>query len=81
MEYRKDDIVTVEIEDMGIDGGGIGKVEGFTFFVKDAVIGDRVQVKVMKVKKGYAYARLMEIIEPSPDRREPKCMYHRQCGG
>ncbi len=81
MEYRKDDIVTVGIEDMGIDGGGIGKVEGFTFFVKDAVIGDRVQVKVMKVKKGYAYARLMEIIEPSPDRREPKCMYHRQCGG
>ncbi len=81
LEYRKDDIVTVEIEDMGIDGGGIGKVEGFTFFVKDAVIGDRVQVKVMKVKKGYAYARLMEIIEPSPDRREPKCMYHRQCGG
>lgn len=81
MEYRKDDIVTVEIEDMGIDGGGIGKVEGFTFFVKDAVIGDRVQVKVMKVKKGYAYARLMEIIEPSPDRREPRCMYHRQCGG
>lgn len=81
MEYRKDDIVTVEIEDMGIDGGGIGKVEGFTFFVKDAVIGDRVQVKVMKVKKGYAYARLMEIIEPSPNRREPKCMYHRQCGG
>lgn len=81
MEYRKDDIVTVEIEDMGIDGGGIGKVEGFTFFVKDAVIGDRVQVKVMKVKKGYAYARLKEIIEPSPDRREPKCMYHRQCGG
>lgn len=81
LEYRKDDIVTVEIEDMGIDGGGIGKVEGFTFFVKDAVIGDRVQVKVMKVKKGYAYARLMEIIEPSPNRREPKCMYHRQCGG
>lgn len=81
LEYRKDDLVTVEIEDMGIDGGGIGKVEGFTFFVKDAVIGDRVQVKVMKVKKGYAYARLMEIIEPSPDRREPKCMYHRQCGG
>ncbi len=81
LEYRKDDIVTVEIEDMGIDGGGIGKVEGFTFFVKDAVIGDRVQVKVMKVKKGYAYARLKEIIEPSPDRREPKCMYHRQCGG
>ena len=66
---------------MGIDGEGIGKVDGFTFFVKDAVIGDRAEVKVMKVKKGYAYARLMNIIVPSPNRREPVCKYHRQCGG
>lgn len=81
MEYRKDDIVSVRIEDMGADGEGIGKVDGFTFFVKDAVIGDRVEVKVMKVKKGYAYARLMNIIKPSPHRVEPRCAYHRQCGG
>lgn len=81
LEYRKDDIVALEIEDMGIDGEGIGKVDGFTFFVKDAVIGDRAEVKVMKVKRGYAYARLMNIIEPSPNRVEPRCIYHRQCGG
>ncbi|MDE6942081.1 MAG: 23S rRNA (uracil(1939)-C(5))-methyltransferase RlmD [Lachnospiraceae bacterium] len=66
---------------MGIDGEGIGKLDGFTFFVKDAVIGDEVEAKVMKVKKGYAYARLMRIIKPSPDRVDPKCPYHRQCGG
>ncbi|MDE7478431.1 MAG: 23S rRNA (uracil(1939)-C(5))-methyltransferase RlmD [Lachnospiraceae bacterium] len=66
---------------MGIDGEGIGKIDGFTFFVKDAVIGDEVEAKVMKVKKGYAYARLMKIIIPSPNRTEPKCPYHRQCGG
>ncbi|MDE7417508.1 MAG: 23S rRNA (uracil(1939)-C(5))-methyltransferase RlmD [Lachnospiraceae bacterium] len=81
LEYRKDDVVTVEIQDMGMDGEGIGKIDGFTFFVKDAVIGDKAEVKVMKVKKGYAYARLMNIMVPSPNRREPKCMYHRQCGG
>lgn len=81
MEYRKDDMVTVRIEDMGADGEGIGKAGGFTFFVKDAVIGDRVEAKVMKVKKGYAYARLMNVIEPSPNRVEPRCIYHRQCGG
>lgn len=81
LEYRKDDIVIVGIEDMGAGGEGIGKVDGFTFFVKDAVIGDRAEVKVMKVKKGYAYARLMNIIEPAPDRVEPRCIYHRQCGG
>lgn len=79
--YRKDDIVTLDIEDMGADGEGIGKIDGFPFFVKDAVIGDRAEVKVMKVKKGYAYARLMKIITPSPNRAEPRCPYHRQCGG
>ena len=40
MEYRKNDIVTLKIEDCGIDGEGIGKADGFTVFVKDAVIGD-----------------------------------------
>lgn len=81
LEYRKDDIVTLVIEDMGNDGEGIGKIDGFTFFVKDAVIGDKAEAKVMKVKKGYAYARLMKIIEPSPKRTEPRCPFHRQCGG
>lgn len=81
MEYGKDDIITLCIDDMGIDGEGIGKLDGFTFFVKDAVIGDEVEAKVMKVKKGYAYARLMRIIRPSTDRIDPKCPYHRQCGG
>ena len=51
MEFQKDDIVTLKIDDMGMDGEGIGKSEGFTFFVKDAVIGDQVEAKVMKVKK------------------------------
>lgn len=81
MEYRKDDIITLRIDDMGIDGEGVGKMDGFPFFVKDAVIGDLVEAKVMKVKKGYAYARLIQVIEPSPDRTEPRCPYHKQCGG
>lgn len=81
MKYEKDDSVTLVIEDMGSDGEGIGKIDGFTFFVKDAVIGDKVDAKVMKVKKGYAYARLMRVISPSPNRTDPECPYHKQCGG
>ncbi len=69
------------IEGMGAEGQGIGKAEGIIFFVKDAVIGDRVCVKVMKMKKSYGYARLLEIIEASPYRRKPRCPYARQCGG
>lgn len=77
----KNDELILKIEDMGVDGEGIGKAEGMTFFVKDALIGDRVRVKVMKMKKTYGYARLMEVLEPSSDRVEPRCAFHRQCGG
>lgn len=81
MEYKKNDYVTVTIEDIGSDGEGIGKVDGFTLFVKDAVIGDTVEAKIVKSKKHYAYARLEKVIKPSPFRVEPECAYHRQCGG
>ncbi len=79
--YRKNDSVTVAIEDLGTEGEGIGKVDGFTLFVKDAVPGDIVEAKIVKSKKNYAYARAEKVITPSPFRVEPKCIYHRQCGG
>ena len=81
MEFRKNDLVTLEIEDCGIDGEGIGKADGFTVFVKDAVIGDTVTAKIIKAKKNYGYGRLMEVLKPSPHRVEPKCEFARQCGG
>lgn len=78
---QKNDRIRLKIEDMSVDGEGIGKLEGFTFFVKDAVIGDTVDAKIMKMKKHYGYARLMEIVESSKVRREPGCACARQCGG
>ena len=78
---KKDDLVTLKIEDMGVDGEGIGHVDGCTLFVKDALIGDVINAKIMKMKKNYGYARMMEILTPSPDRVEPKCAFHKQCGG
>lgn len=81
MSYRKNDVLTVEIEDIGHDGAGIGKVDGYPLFVKDAVIGDVVEVKVMKAKKNYGYAKLLKIITPSASRVEPLCPYAKQCGG
>ena len=78
---KKDDFVTLTIEDMGVDGEGIGHVDGCTLFVKDALIGDVITAKIMKMKKNYGYARLMEILTPSRDRVEPKCAFHKQCGG
>ncbi len=81
MEFKKNDLLTVVIEDMGHDGEGIGKAAGYTLFIKDAVIGDTVEAKIMKAKKNYGYARLMKVLKPSPYRVEPKCPCARACGG
>ena len=78
---KKDDLIELTIEDLGVDGEGIGKVDGMAIFVKDAVPGDRVQAKVMKMKKSYGYARLMQVLDPSPERTESRCAFARQCGG
>ncbi|MCI8327043.1 MAG: 23S rRNA (uracil(1939)-C(5))-methyltransferase RlmD [Lachnospiraceae bacterium] len=78
---KKNDIITLRIEDMGVHGEGIGKADNIPLFVKDAFIGDLVSVKVMKMKKNYGYAKLLEILKPSKDRVTPKCEFHRTCGG
>ena len=78
---KKNDVLTIRIEDMGVDGEGIGKVDNIPLFVKDALIGDVVSVKIMKMKKNYGYARLLEILEPSKDRVTPPCEFHGSCGG
>lgn len=81
MSLKKDDCVRLTIEDIGTGGEGIGKVDGFTLFVKDAVIGDVIEAKVMKAKKSYGYAKLLRVVTPSKDRVEAKCPVARQCGG
>jgi 23S rRNA (uracil1939-C5)-methyltransferase len=63
------------------DGEGIGKVDGFTVFIKDTVIGDRVEAKLIKNKKTYGYGRLMRVLEPSGFRVEPSCPVAAPCGG
>ena len=79
MEKNQEFIVT--IEDLTNEGEGISHAEGFPLFVKDAVIGDVARIRVTKTKKTYGYARLMEIITPSPDRIQPACPVARRCGG
>jgi 23S rRNA (uracil1939-C5)-methyltransferase len=81
MTINKNDELIIDIYDIGSDGEGVGRYEGFTLFVKNALVGDKVKVKVMKMKKNYGYARLMEIIEPSKDRVKPKCKLAGRCGG
>jgi 23S rRNA (uracil1939-C5)-methyltransferase len=80
-KFVKNGKCTVKIEDIGNDGEGIGRADGYTLFVKDAVIGDTVEAQIVKPKKNYAFARLSKVIVPSEDRIEPPCPVYRQCGG
>jgi 23S rRNA (uracil1939-C5)-methyltransferase len=74
-EYR------IKIEDVSDQGQGIGKIDGFTVFVKDTFPGDVVLCELTKVKKRFALARPVELLEASPDRIEPACEYAGECGG
>ena len=81
MEIKKNDKFTLVIEDMSEDGAGIGKLDGYIWFVKDALIGDKIEASAMKMKKNYGFARLVRVIEPAPGRVEAKCPVARACGG
>lgn len=78
----KNEIYEVEFSDLTHDGSGVAKVEGFPMFVPNGLPGERAMVKVVGVKKGYGFGRLMEVIEESPDRVDPPCpVYKKGCGG
>ena len=78
---KKNEKVSVKIDDIGVNGEGIGKVDGYTLFVKDAIIGDTVEAVITKPKKNYAYAKMINNIEPSKHRVSARCPVARQCGG
>lgn len=78
---KKNDIIELTIEDMSSEGLGIGHAMGMAVFVKDTVPGDRILAGVVKLKKTYAYARLVELLSPGEDRVEPVCPVARRCGG
>ena len=80
-QWKKNDETEILIEDMGKDGEGIGHADGYTLFVKGALPGERVRVRLMKVKKRMGFARLMEVITPSPQRVTPVCPVAGPCGG
>ncbi len=80
-EFKVNELYTLEIIDMGDSGEGIGKVDGFTFFVGGGVVGDTLKVKIKTLKKSYAMAKMVEIIEPSPNRQKSDCPHFPECGG
>ncbi|OCA82674.1 MULTISPECIES: 23S rRNA (uracil(1939)-C(5))-methyltransferase RlmD [unclassified Bacillus (in: firmicutes)] len=78
---QKNDYIDVVFEDLTHEGSGVAKVEGYPIFVPFGLPGEKARIKVTKINKGYAFGRLMELLEESPDRVEPPCPIYRQCGG
>ncbi len=79
--FKKNDEITLTVTDISDDGAGIGKSDGFIFFVKNALPGDEIRAKVMKVTKSYGFARLTEVIKPSAGRCKAGCVVSEKCGG
>lgn len=77
----KNEMVTLTIDDIGTEGQGIGKVDGYTLFVDGALPGEEIEAKVIKAGKKFGYGKLMKTIAASPDRVEPVCPIATQCGG
>lgn len=75
------DVVDVQIESTGFEGKSIARLDGLVIFVEGAVEGDRVKAKILKTKKKFAEAKVVEVLTPSPKRIEPRCSYFGTCGG
>ena len=81
MKLVKNQIIDIKIIDVSTDGNGIGKYENIAIFTPQTAVGDFVRVKILKVKKTYAYAKVEEILEPSKCRITPDCSVFSKCGG
>lgn len=79
--YRKNEIIELNITSLTSDGDGVGRAGELVFFVPNTAVGDIIRARVLKVKKNVGFARVEEVLTPSPDRIEPDCPVSRSCGG
>ena len=78
---ERNDIKTIAITDIGSKGEGIGRVENFVVFVDNCLPGDICEIKILKMKKSYAYGKLVKVITPSVHRVQSPCAVSDKCGG
>ncbi len=78
---NKNDELILKITDVTYEGNGIGKYDGMAVFVPLTAVGDTVKAKILKVKKNFAYGKVLEILSPSPDRISADCDSFSKCGG
>lgn len=78
---KKNDEFEIKIDDLTVEGAGVGRYEGLAVFVERALPGEKIKARIIKLAKSYAVGRLIEILEPLPDRTAPFCCVFEACGG
>lgn len=78
---KKNDELQLVVDDNGADGEGICHHDGITIFVPFAIVGEVINVHILKVKNSIAFGKLLSVVTPSKNRVEPKCKYYKMCGG
>ena len=81
VEITKNKDYIIKIDGYGHEGEGVGKINNFTIFVKGAIKGETVKIKLIKVSKTYGIGKLLEVIIPSKNRTEAICPIYKRCGG
>ena len=81
INFMKNSLLEMTVTGLGSNGEGVGKVQGFTFFVPGALAGEKIRFQAKQVKKNYGIGELTKVQESSPDRVKPVCQVYRQCGG
>ena len=78
---KKNDLIEVSVEDMTLDGKGIARYNGMVVFIPYAAVGDKLIVKILKIKKDYMFAKIEKILKESPHRTTVDCSSYHKCGG
>lgn len=78
---EKNDVLEATVVAQGNGGEGVLRVEEYPLFIPGALPGEKVRARVVRVNRGHGFARLDEVLVPSPDRQVPPCPYFGRCGG
>lgn len=78
---KKNEEYVVDIIDNGFQGEGIAKIDGITVFIDQAIKGEKIKIKILKVKTNFAYGKIIEILEKSSNRTDEECSTYKRCGG
>ncbi len=78
---KKNDIVTLEITALTSEGSGVARLDGMVIFTPFTAVGDVIEARIVKCLKSYCYAKIEQIVTPSPDRIENACPVFGKCGG